>query len=296
VDTDDVLVGDLAGQQQLALEAAADLRAGALVAGDLGPDHLERHRDVQLAVPRLVHRTHAADAEQHVDAVAGPERFPDLERAALARRLCPGRGAGWGRRPLLVVVQHDGAVGLEVLRRRRRLPRGSAGQHLGDSDGVVILDVILGSGVEPCLAGVHVVVAAVAFLCGNPGFVHGRGVLRVEVRRPSRRVARTAGLGGRCRRLPGRDGLVELHLFCRRGNGLIVLCRCGRAGSIGREGGIVPRCTTVGATAVARRTLAAAGGAVHRGAPRDVCRSATPPAQRFGATVMGFKPRYLAGQ
>ena len=67
VDADDVLVRDLAREQQLALEAALDLLRGVAVAHRFGPDDLQRDDDVELGVPGLIHGAHAADAEQPHD-------------------------------------------------------------------------------------------------------------------------------------------------------------------------------------------------------------------------------------
>ena len=67
VNADDVLVGDLTGQQQLALESPLDLRSGAADPRSPRTDHLDRHGDAQLLVPRLVDDAHAADAEQTDD-------------------------------------------------------------------------------------------------------------------------------------------------------------------------------------------------------------------------------------
>ena len=59
INADDVLVGDLAGQDQLLLEAREDLG----IAGQFGADDLHRQQAVQLAVPGLVDRPHAAFPE-----------------------------------------------------------------------------------------------------------------------------------------------------------------------------------------------------------------------------------------
>ena len=66
VDPQDVLVGHLAGEQDLALEAFQDLRPRR----HLRPDDLERHEAPELAIPRLVDRPHAALTEDRQDLVA----------------------------------------------------------------------------------------------------------------------------------------------------------------------------------------------------------------------------------
>ena len=80
VDPDDVFVGDLAGQDELALEAALDLAGGLDVVEDLGADDFERHRHAELRVPRLIDDAHAAGAEDADDVVARPEGLPRGQR------------------------------------------------------------------------------------------------------------------------------------------------------------------------------------------------------------------------
>ena len=53
---------------------------------DLRPDHLERDGDAELRVPRLIHRAHAADAEQPDDVVAGAELLTGFQGPAVIRR------------------------------------------------------------------------------------------------------------------------------------------------------------------------------------------------------------------
>ncbi len=77
VDADDVLVGDLAGEQQLLLEPLLEHPRRARVGGHFGADHLERHRHAQLFVPRLVDGAHAAGAEQLDDVIAVAEVLAD---------------------------------------------------------------------------------------------------------------------------------------------------------------------------------------------------------------------------
>ena len=80
VNPDDVLVGDLAREQQLALEAALDIPRGDRIGRDLGADHLHRDRHAQFRIPRLIDGAHAADAEHFDDVIAGPKCLPNRER------------------------------------------------------------------------------------------------------------------------------------------------------------------------------------------------------------------------
>ena len=83
---DDVLVRDLAGEQQLALEAALQLGGRLRLRDGFRSDHLERDRDAQLLVPRLVHRAHPARAEQLDDLIARAERLSGYEWPGAGRQ------------------------------------------------------------------------------------------------------------------------------------------------------------------------------------------------------------------
>ena len=85
MNANDVLVRHLTGEQQLALESFFDVRCRARVRHHFGTDHLDRHRDAQFVVPRLIDRAHAADAEEPDDAIAVAELLSDGERTARAR-------------------------------------------------------------------------------------------------------------------------------------------------------------------------------------------------------------------
>ena len=63
VNADDVLVGDLAGEHELALEAPLDFAGGPGIEENFGPNDLQRDGDAKLGVPRLIHDTHAAGAK-----------------------------------------------------------------------------------------------------------------------------------------------------------------------------------------------------------------------------------------
>ena len=104
VDADDVLVGDLAGEQQLALEALLERLRPPPGRRGIGPDDLDRDRDLEHLVPGLIDGAHAADAEQPDDVVAGAEILADAEVVALRRAL--SHRAARGREPGLVRVRH----------------------------------------------------------------------------------------------------------------------------------------------------------------------------------------------
>ncbi len=70
VDGADVLVADLAGETDLALEALRHLR----VLREVGPQDLDRDHLVEAAVARLVHHPHPAAADRLQDLVAAVEQ------------------------------------------------------------------------------------------------------------------------------------------------------------------------------------------------------------------------------
>ena len=72
---EDVLLRDLAGQQELLFEALHGLRIG----GQLGTDEFEGDGAAEFVVVGLVDGAHAAFAEQGLDAVAGAERGTRLQ-------------------------------------------------------------------------------------------------------------------------------------------------------------------------------------------------------------------------
>ena len=114
---------------------------------------LQRHHDAQLGVPRLVDRTHAADAEQPHDDVASTELLADVQRtlgrAHGRRRPDANAVAGLGvadardrlgrRKPTLRVAGAGGQAGRIIGRAiavaRAAVPRGGAG-HGARSDEV----------------------------------------------------------------------------------------------------------------------------------------------------------------
>ena len=81
VNAHDVLVRDLAREQQLALEAPLDFSRRGRIGHHLGANHLDRDDDAELRVPRLIHGAHAADAEQPDDVISRAERRPNFEGA-----------------------------------------------------------------------------------------------------------------------------------------------------------------------------------------------------------------------
>ena len=145
VNADDVLVRDLAGEQQLVLEALFRRRQRD-AAPPVRANHLQRDRDAQLRVPGLVDRAHAADAEDPDDVIARAERLPDPERPrgferrrahfGGSRRAGGRRGAG-GFRSLRSVgtaggrgerVQAGGRAEGAVRREAGRVDRDDAGR------------------------------------------------------------------------------------------------------------------------------------------------------------------------
>ena len=90
VNADDVLVGDLAREQQLPLEAPLDVGGDRRVGHRLGTNHLDRHRDAELGIPRLIDGAHPAGPKQPDDVIARPERLSRFERRAPALAFRPG--------------------------------------------------------------------------------------------------------------------------------------------------------------------------------------------------------------
>src|SRR5438105_769260 len=91
VNADDVLVRDLPGEHQFALEAALDVGARGRIGHDLGTDHFDRDRDAKLRVPRVIDGAHAADAEEPDDVIARAERLAGRERTGIGARTWRGR-------------------------------------------------------------------------------------------------------------------------------------------------------------------------------------------------------------
>ena len=109
MDAHDVLVGDLAREQQLALEAPFEILGLTWIAALIGlQDDLQRHGHAELLVPRLVDRTHAAGAEQTDDVVAAGD-----ESAAREGRGQPPRRTGRAESRSRIVGGHrHGHVGV----------------------------------------------------------------------------------------------------------------------------------------------------------------------------------------
>jgi hypothetical protein len=63
VNPDDVLVGDLPGEQELTLEAPFDVSGGIGIRHDFRPDDFQCDGDTELVIPRLVHHTHSTGAD-----------------------------------------------------------------------------------------------------------------------------------------------------------------------------------------------------------------------------------------
>ena len=81
VNADDVLVGDLAREHELALEALLELLRGGRIRLRGRADHLDRDRDAELVIERLVDGAHAAGAEQLDDRVARADLLAGLKRS-----------------------------------------------------------------------------------------------------------------------------------------------------------------------------------------------------------------------
>ena len=156
VNSDDVLVRDLPGEEQLALESPLQVLGGGLIVCNLRPNHLQRDRDAKLGVPRLVDGAHAAEAKQSGNAVTGAELRPDREwpSRTVARRprsgtesrgiatqlsgiaaQASGTGARWGaappRRVDVGVRRRDAgpeASGVSILARSVRNQTGRIGR------------------------------------------------------------------------------------------------------------------------------------------------------------------------
>ena len=75
VNTDDIPVGYLAGEQKFLFESGEDRGIGR----QFRPDQLQGHKPVKFPVPRLVHGPHPALAEQLQDLIAAPQHVADLQ-------------------------------------------------------------------------------------------------------------------------------------------------------------------------------------------------------------------------
>ncbi len=130
VDADDVLVGDLARQHELALEALLELLRRGRVRLRGRTDHLDRHRDAELVIERLIDGAHAAGAEQLQDRVARVDLLPGLERSitganrrARRRTVERGRDAGGADR------RRVSDAGSRRCNRPRRVAAGVGGRR-----------------------------------------------------------------------------------------------------------------------------------------------------------------------
>src|SRR2546427_945509 len=118
VNADDVLVRDLAREQQLLLELPLDLRRRVRVDGGVGADQLQGDRDAELRVPGVVDRAHAADPEQPDDVITGAEYLTGDEHlrvTSAARRSRQGAGGSCDARDVRIQL-----VSAAARRRRRR--------------------------------------------------------------------------------------------------------------------------------------------------------------------------------
>ena len=141
VDADDVLVRDLAGEQQLLLEPLLEHAGGQRIGGHFGTDGLQRHRDAELGVPGLVDGAHAARAQQLDDVIALAEVLADEIRGQLAEaawRLA-GASARSGSRSRSRSGSHSGSR--PAARRRPRgapVPAKVASASVGRVDGICV--------------------------------------------------------------------------------------------------------------------------------------------------------------
>jgi len=117
----------------------------------IGADHLQRDRDAELGIPRLVDGAHAADAEQLDDVIPRTKRLPDLQRTGCLRALDPGGanghchfdggtrrrdGAKAGHCPEGRPGRQPGRIERDNTHRDRVLhERGPAGRTSADGDG-----------------------------------------------------------------------------------------------------------------------------------------------------------------
>ncbi len=119
VDADDVRMRHLPGEEQLTFEACFDRGGRAGIGDRIRPNDLERERDFELGVPRLVNGPHPANAEQSDDSIPRAEELAHLEWPFVSHsgdiRAPPIRGvAAWakrtrrGGRPCRLLV-HPGA-------------------------------------------------------------------------------------------------------------------------------------------------------------------------------------------
>ena len=80
VDAHDILVRDLARQNQLALESRLYCPGGCRIGHHFRTDDLERHDFAELGVMGLIHGSHTTNAQKPDDVIAGAERLPRSQR------------------------------------------------------------------------------------------------------------------------------------------------------------------------------------------------------------------------
>ncbi len=138
VNADDVPVRDLAGQQQLALEAAMQLFGRPRLRGGFRPNDLEGDRHGQLLIPRVVHLAHSARAEQLDDLIPRAEGLSGHESAGAGR----GRDRAGVRRlrqvllgglPDVAQLCRKRTRTRAVVSGRRRISRDGCGDRRGDA-------------------------------------------------------------------------------------------------------------------------------------------------------------------
>ncbi len=103
VNADDVLVGDLAREDQFLLEPPLHFARGSRIARRFRANHFQCDVLPQLGVPDVIDGAHAADTQHSDGMVAGAKRLADGKRSGVS----PGRSRERGRR-----WRHHGTIGI----------------------------------------------------------------------------------------------------------------------------------------------------------------------------------------
>ena len=135
VDADDVLVGDVARQEQFAFEAAFEIAGDGWIGHRLGADHLDGNDNRQLVVPRLVDGAHSANTQLTDEVIPTSETCAGLEGG--------GRGTlRWRcRHPTSRLISGNDCrsrVGIRLATRTRRNRQVSSVESAGKGVGVSV--------------------------------------------------------------------------------------------------------------------------------------------------------------